>query len=386
MLKLFPAFDHLLNLLSPQIQSAVPLVAGALGGIGALGTIASKIAPIATGIAGVAGAAAPIAPLVTGAIQGIQAIGARKRAEGAEPSLVDVQQVRALAETRRRRRTFETGTAITPFIRPIREIQSQATLGALRAGAGQSGILRAQRLAGTQISDLITRGQQRAQQLSEQEMRQQGLISRRALGGIGALGTIASKIAPIATGIAGVAGAAAPIAPLVTGAIQGIQAIGARKRAEGAEPSLVDVQQVRALAETRRRRRTFETGTAITPFIRPIREIQSQATLGALRAGAGQSGILRAQRLAGTQISDLITRGQQRAQQLSEQEMRQQGLISRRALDLQTFRQDREAARAAQLAQSGLSNLLTATQVNRQAGQPPFAQNLTGISTPFPLR
>ena len=188
-------------------------------------------------------------------------------------------------------------------------------------------------------------------------------------GGIEALGTVASKIAPIAGAIAGVAGAAAPIAPLVLGAVQGIQSIAARQKAKAAEPPLVDVSQVRALADIRRRRRTFETGTALTPFVRPIRQIQSQATLGALRAGAGLSGIVRAQRVAGTQISGLIGRGQQRAQQLAQQEIQQQNLISRRILDLQRVRQSKEEARAAQLGQSGLSNILTGVLGARQPGQ-----------------
>ena len=188
--------------------------------------------------------------------------------------------------------------------------------------------------------------------------------------GIYAIANVASKIAPIAGAISTVAGAAAPIVPLALGAIQGIRSIAARQKAKAAEPPLVDVSQVRALADIRRRRRTFETGTAITPFVRPIRQIQSQATLGALRAGAGLSGIVRAQRVAGTQISDLITRGQQRAQQLAGQELQQQNLISRRILDLQRVRQSKEEARAAQLAQSGLSNILTATGGGKPPGQP----------------
>ena len=188
-------------------------------------------------------------------------------------------------------------------------------------------------------------------------------------GGIAALGTVASKIAPVAGAIAGVAGAAAPIVPLVLGAAQAIGGAVSRQKARGLEPPLVDVAQVRALAETRRRRRTFETGTAITPFVRPIRQIQSQATLGALRAGAGLAGITRAQRVAGTQISDLVTRGQQRAQQLAQQEVQQQALISRRMLDLQRVRQTKEEARAAQLGQSGLANILTGVLGQRQPGQ-----------------
>ena len=207
-----------------------------------------------------------------------------------------------------------------------------------------------------------------------------------ANGGIDAIANVASKIAPIAGAIAGVAGAAAPIVPLALGAIQGIQSIAARQKAKAAEPPLVDVSQVRALADIRRRRRTFETGTAITPFVRPIRQIQSQATLGALRAGAGLSGIVRAQRVAGTQISDLITRGQQRAQQLAGQELQQQNLISRRILGLQRARQAKEEGRAAQLGQFGLSNILTGVEAARRPEQPPSAQDLTGISTPFPFR
>lgn len=188
-------------------------------------------------------------------------------------------------------------------------------------------------------------------------------------GGIGAVSSVASTIGQAA-------GAVGPAAAPVTGVIQGIQSIASRQKAKGLEPPLVDVAQVRALADIRRRRRTFETGTAITPFVRPIRQIQSQATLGALRAGAGQAGISRAQRIAGTQISDLVTRGQQRAQQLAGQEQQQQNLISRRVLDLRRVRQTKEEARAAQLAQSGLSNILTATQPGGQSGQPPLAQNL----------
>jgi len=189
-------------------------------------------------------------------------------------------------------------------------------------------------------------------------------------GGIAALGTVASKIAPVAGAIAGVAGAVAPIAPLVLGAAQVIGGIGAKRRAREAEPPLVDPSQVRALADIRRRRRTFETGTAITPFVRPIRQIQSQATLGALRAGAGLAGISRAQRVAGTQISGLITRGQQRAQQLAEQEMRQQNLIARRKLDLQRVRQTKEEARAAQLGQTGLANILAGVEAGRRPELP----------------
>ena len=184
--------------------------------------------------------------------------------------------------------------------------------------------------------------------------------------GIEALGRVASKIAPAAGAIAGVAGAAAPIVPLVLGAIQGVQSIVARQKAKGLEPPLVDPSQVRALADIRRRRRTFETGTAITPFVRPIRQIQSQATLGALRAGAGLAGITRAQRVAGTQISGLITRGQQRAQQLAEQEIRQQNLIAGRKLDLQRVRQAKEEARAAKSGQLGLANILAGVEAGRQ--------------------
>lgn len=205
-----------------------------------------------------------------------------------------------------------------------------------------------------------------------------------AIGGIGALTDVASKIGQVSGAISGIAAAAGPIAPLVTGAVQGIQSIVSRQKAKGLEPPLVDVSQVRALADIRRRRRTFETGTAITPFIKPIRQIQSQATLGAIRAGAGQAGISRAQRVAGGQISDLVLRGQQRAQQLAQQEQQQQNLISRRVLSLQRARQVKEEGRAAQLGQSGLVNLLTATQAGRVPGQPPLAQNIGNI--PFPLR
>ena len=188
--------------------------------------------------------------------------------------------------------------------------------------------------------------------------------------GIEGLEGLASKIAPVAGAIAGVAGAAAPIAPLVLGAAQVIGGIASRRRAREAEPPLVDPSQVRALADIRRRRRTFETGTAITPFVRPIRQIQSQATLGALRAGAGLAGISRAQRVAGTQISGLITRGQQRAQQLAEQEIRQQNLIARRTLFLQRGRQAKEEARAGRLGQSGLANILAGVEAGRRPELP----------------
>ena len=204
-----------------------------------------------------------------------------------------------------------------------------------------------------------------------------------AVGGISAISSVASTIGNISGAIGNIVGAAGPAAAPITGAIQGIQSIVSRQRAKGLEPPLVDVAQVRALADIRRRRRTFETGTAITPFVRPIRQIQAQATVGALRAGAGQAGISRAQRIAGTQISDLVTRGQQRAQQLAQQEQQQQNLISRRVLELQRVRQAKEEGRAAQLGQSGLFNILSATQAARPPGQPPLAQNL---ATPFPFR
>ena len=198
-----------------------------------------------------------------------------------------------------------------------------------------------------------------------------------AIGGIGALSSVASTIGAVA-------GAVGPAAAPITGVVQGIQSIVSRQKAKGLEPPLVDPTQVRALADIRRRRRTFETGTAITPFVRPIRQIQAQATRGALRAGAGLSGIVRTKRVAAGQVSDLIARGQQRAQQLAWQEIQQQNLIARRILDLQRVRQSKEEARAAQLAQSGLSNILTASQAGRQSGQPPLAQNVGNI--PFPLR
>lgn len=202
-----------------------------------------------------------------------------------------------------------------------------------------------------------------------------GAAGAGAAGGAGGIGGIASVGSLIGGGggKGGGKGGGIPKGLAVTGTvgvIQGIQSIIARKRAKGLEPPLVDVSQARALADIRRRRRTFETGTAITPFVRPIRQVQAQATLGALRAGAGQAGISRAQRIAGTQISDLVTRGQQRAQQLADQELQQQNLISARILGLQRSRQFKEEARAFRLAQSGLSNILTTTSGGKPPGQP----------------
>lgn len=193
-----------------------------------------------------------------------------------------------------------------------------------------------------------------------------------ANGGIDAITNVASKIAPIAGAISGVAGAAAPIAPLALGAIQGVQSIVARQKAKGLESPLVDVAQTRALADIRRRRRTFETGAAISPFVRPIRQIQAQATRGALRAGAGLSGIVRAQRVAGGQISDLIARGQQRAQQLAGQEIQQQNLIARRMLGLQRARQAKQEGRASQLGQLAISNILTGVEAGRRPEELPM--------------
>ncbi len=148
------------------------------------------------------------------------------------------------------------------------------------------------------------------------------------------------------------------------GAFQAIQSIQASKDAKGLEPSLIDPAQATALADLKRRRRAFETGTAISAFVTPIKQLLANSITGALRSGAGLRGISKVQRVAGRQLNELLARGQQQADSLRTQEIGLQNLISRRKLDLTRVRQAKQEAKAAEKEQSGTSNLLSGARLS----------------------
>lgn len=146
--------------------------------------------------------------------------------------------------------------------------------------------------------------------------------------------------------------------PLAIGAVQGISSIISKRKAEGLEPSLVDVEQQKSLAEVRRKKKAFETGVAARPFLAPVSRQLSQATAAAVRTGAGLRGITRAQRVAGARSTDIIAQLKQQEFQLAAREDAKLNRQERRALDLTRVQQSKLEGRAARQGQAAQANII----------------------------
>jgi len=157
----------------------------------------------------------------------------------------------------------------------------------------------------------------------------------------------------------------AAVASQALGLAQGIGSAVASRKARRAEPPRTDLSQVRAAQELSRKRKAFEVGAMSTPYTRPIRQAQAQATAGALRAGAGLRGISAAQKTAQQGMLDAMGMQQQTALGLQEQEIGMVNAIAQRRLDLQRVGQTKQEATAALLGNAAISNSLGAALQRR---------------------
>lgn len=147
---------------------------------------------------------------------------------------------------------------------------------------------------------------------------------------------------------------------------QNISSMAKQSKAKRLEPSSTDPAQTAMLADISRRRRAFEMGSTASPYLRPIRQAQAQATAGALRAGAGLRGISAAQNVAQKGMLDALGQQQQLGLQLGQQEQDLSSYIAQRKLDLQRVQQTKQEAQAASLGQAGIANLIAQANLGRQ--------------------
>lgn len=154
-------------------------------------------------------------------------------------------------------------------------------------------------------------------------------------------------------------------------------------KAQQAAPPLEDPRQRQFLDELNRRRRAFETGSAMQPERRALSQQQSALARGISRAslgssGAAISGLSRLQRTTGAALNDIFARARQQQNFMTQMSLDLTNRMAQRKLDLQNLQQSRALAQSNRMQREGTSSLL-----NILASQLPLGGQGMGGGQPF---
>lgn len=171
-------------------------------------------------------------------------------------------------------------------------------------------------------------------------------------GGMGGMsGGMGSMISSISQGVTG-------IGQLIGGGVK-------TKKAKSLEPSMEDPEQRAGLTDIKQRLRSASTGSdAMTQnAIRQSDQMMSatQSNIGSNvggNAGAAISGMLKAQRVGGTNINESLARSRQLIPQLIAARTGMENQMAQRRLELQMRRQNQVKAEAEALKREGYQNLM----------------------------
>jgi len=135
------------------------------------------------------------------------------------------------------------------------------------------------------------------------------------------------------------------------------------KRAQAATPPGEDPELRVFLNEIQQRRKELETGAGFQTQRRLIGQQLATTQRGIVRAGGGAtgatiSGLARAQRVAGTQLGEVLGQAEQRQLFLTQMAGQIIGDIGQRKLELQLLERGQALAESKQVTSEGLSNLL----------------------------
>lgn len=166
----------------------------------------------------------------------------------------------------------------------------------------------------------------------------------------------------IGAAVAGPGGAAAGAQAGLAGGQLLAGLLGGR-RARGLTPPQEDPELRAFLNEIQQRRKELETGAGFQTQRRLIGQQLATTQRGIVRAGGGAtgatiSGLARAQRVAGTQLGEVLGAAEQRQLFLTQMAGQIIGDIGQRRLELQLLERGQALAESKQVTSEGLSNLL----------------------------
>lgn len=150
---------------------------------------------------------------------------------------------------------------------------------------------------------------------------------------------------------------AGSMAPMTLGVLQNIKALAAKKKAEGLFPSQED-PELRALAtDFRRRKRAFQTGTALNSQQSNIQALNKQAINSAFNTGAGMAGINRLAQITNQAMTGLQDQALKGEMMYGQQEADVINRLAQTRLEKRLLQYNQAMADAAQMKTNANRNM-----------------------------